>query len=217
MAAQRLFHTLRHLKLRQLYGQCSRRFLPCRHRPERVPLAAPLAFPGLRRAPRQDILPPSCSRNSRSAILNGHFDFLNHSVSLGFPPSWNKARSISKLWTYNLHYFEWLHLLPYPQARAVVEDWMPRTPANRHAEAWEPYPTSLRTLTWILYFFQAHFTETQRDSPFCHRLWQSLAQQLNYLGRNLETHLLGNHLPCRSSACTCPRHSQVLGKRIQAG
>jgi uncharacterized heparinase superfamily protein len=49
-------------------------------------------------------------------------------------------------------------------------------------------------LNWALYFFISHDEQTNLDHDFRSRIWTNLAQQTEYLSRNLETHLLGNHI-----------------------
>lgn len=117
------------------------------------------------------------------------FTFLN--VSRSFPGSvdW-RAAGMSKLWRYNLHYFDyaldpdctvgWL-------ARTMA-DWIERNPPGVE-DAWEPYPVSLRIVNWIKFdLARAQGAETAPD-------WRcSLFQQLAWLARNLEHEIQANHL-----------------------
>ncbi len=100
---------------------------------------------------------------------------------------------MSKLWRYNLHYFEWLWALDYAEARQVVLHWINQCPPGA-PDAWEPYPLSLRSLNWCGYFWQRFRGQLEADAAFQEQLWQSLCQQLDWLRANLEYHLMGNHL-----------------------
>lgn len=56
--------------------------------------------------------------------------------------------NLPKLWTYNLHYFEWLCVLDYEHATKAVVDWIEKVPAEVGQVGWEPYPISLRLMNW---------------------------------------------------------------------
>ena len=58
---------------------------------------------------------------------------------------------------------------------------------------WDPYPTSLRLINWCGFFFGRFKDDTESDRGFCRTLWESLYTQCDWLGRHVETHLLGNH------------------------
>src|SRR5690606_26925054 len=95
----------------------------------------------------------------------------------------------SKLWRYNLHYFEYLWVLPPERGSVLMLDWIERHPLDRGREGWEPYPTSLRLLNWCAY----HSTD-QRDAAIDPRIWSSIYLQAQWLSRHLETHIQANHL-----------------------
>ncbi len=190
----RLFHTLKHLKLRQITGQLSRRILPFRHSASRVADFKAGAYPGVAWGIDTPLLPPPPGNNSEDRILAGKFEFLNESMNLGFPPRWSEGSRMKLLWEYNLHYFDWMHTLPFDQAAKAAVNWIDCHPPRNALQAWAPYPTSLRILNWIVFFFKNHQSETDSKVELRRRLWASIAQQSTYLKGNLETHLLGNHL-----------------------
>lgn len=109
-----------------------------------------------------------------------------HSLSEGWFPE-----DASDLWTFNLHYFDYLHEIDTPKRGIqIIEQWINQVP-NRHLVGWHPYPTSLRIANWI--WFYSTFEESFDDS-FRHTFLDSLFDQLSHLRWNLEYHLLGNHL-----------------------
>ena len=79
-----------------------------------------------------------------------HFRFLNHSEY--FPDGrvdW-KALNVSKLWRYNLHYFDYI-LDPCrseSDIRTLISDWIAQNPPGT-ADAWEPYTVSMRIVNWV--------------------------------------------------------------------
>lgn len=118
-----------------------------------------------------------------------NFTFLNETYSLE-KTGWDNA-SISKLWRYNLHYFEYL-LQPCKINNnqediqfKVIENWLDH---NRFGvgTGWEPYPTSLRIINWIKWHW-----DTNKLSD---RAKISLWNQVRWLSLRPEYHLLGNHL-----------------------
>ena len=126
-------------------------------------------------------------------MLAGLFTFQSRQEPVGFPPDWNRA-GLSLLWLYHLHYHEFIWALPFEHAREVVQDWIARHPCGRDRVGWAPYPTSLRVSTWCTCFHGRHRSRTLGDDAFRNRLWRSIHEQANHLARNLEWHLLGNHL-----------------------
>ncbi|MDA7645518.1 heparinase II/III family protein [bacterium] len=194
MRLVRLYHTIRHLKWRQIFGQLSRRVFSFRHDPSRWKRYLPPPFPGTEIKLSSSTLAPNVGRNSHPRILAGEFEFLNTPLNLGFPPTWIPPTSAGKLWHYNLHYFDWIHTLPFENAKQVTSNWFEANVPRKGAVSWDPYPTSLRCLNWALYFFLSHDEQTNLDPGFRSQIWANIARQMEYLSRNLETHLLGNHI-----------------------
>ncbi len=94
---------------------------------------------------------------------------------------------MSKLWRYNLHYFDYLN----DQSRSLelrkqlVADWVAHCNPGME-DAWEPYTVSLRIVNWIKFFLAPNVTIQQE--------WvESLYQQTLWLERNIEYHILANH------------------------
>ena len=113
--------------------------------------------------------------------------FLNNSKQLAFPSDWNDE-SYSKLWVYNLHYFEDLLAEGADRKREfhlkLLELWQKQNPEGV-GNGWEPYPISLR-IPNILKAWQAGL-------PLNKAHFESLYEQASFLSSDLEKHLLGNH------------------------
>ncbi len=110
---------------------------------------------------------------------------LNNIVEAG----WDNP-SISKLWRYNLHYFEYLlqnnsnekHLVSQTQ---IIENWIDNNHFGR-GTGWEPYPTSLRIINWTKWHWKTNLLSERGKL--------SLWNQVRHLESRPEYHLLGNHL-----------------------
>lgn len=181
----RLLRTVRHLRPRQLAAQI-------RHRlPRRGPRIEDPdeASPDARWRPDAFPAPTGEDANDRAAILAGRLSFAGAKSAVGFPPAWD-GLGMNPLWRYNLHYHDFLWELTFAEARAVVLDWI----AHRPGPGWAPYPTSLRLVNWCALFYGRHAALTGADEPLRQTLWASIRAQARHLERNLEWHLLGNHL-----------------------
>jgi uncharacterized heparinase superfamily protein len=123
-----------------------------------------------------------------------NFTFLSETRDLS-EIGWDNP-AISKLWRYNLHYFEFLlqnlesdnHL---NQQVELVEDWIRSNPFGK-GTAWEPYPTSLRIVNWIKWH--------SGTGALSEKAKISLWNQVKWLAARPEYHLLGNHLFINSKA-----------------
>ncbi|WP_394210626.1 heparinase II/III family protein [Enterovibrio calviensis] len=122
---------------------------------------------------------------------NWNLNFLNESFEF---TDW-KANRKSKLWLYNLHYFDWLNSHNALDNRCeneyFIENWIQNNVFGK-STGWEPYPTSLRIVNWIKYFISTE--ETKQE-------WiDSLWSQAHCLEQDVEWHLLGNHLFANAKA-----------------
>jgi hypothetical protein len=108
------------------------------------------------------------------------FRFLNQERDIA---SWNDPAA-SKLWLYNLHYFEHVD-------SALVERWIAENPAGQGI-GWDPYPTSLRVANWCKWILGG-----ARPAAAVYR---SLAVQASWIAKRLERHLLANHLLANAKA-----------------
>ena len=115
-------------------------------------------------------------------------NFLNYSKKLNLPSDWNNEL-VSKLWTYNLHYFEDLLSVDAFERQDILNrllnQWVNDNPVG-YGSGWEPYPSSLR----ISNILKAWLGDVNIDE----KVMRSTFLQASYLSNNLEKHLLGNHL-----------------------
>lgn len=177
------WETLRHLKPTQFYGRLWFRLA----RPQVDSRAAP----SLRTRAADAWVAPA--RRRPSLLGPTTFDFLNASRDLD-PDGWENAEA-SKLWLYNLHYFDDLNAHGADGRRewhsALIARWIEQ---NRPGSGtgWEPYPTSLRIVNWV--------KAARGGLDLQQAAIDSLAVQVRWLGRRLEHHLLGNHLFANAKA-----------------
>ena len=188
----KLYHTVKHLKARQIIGQIGNRRRSQLEDSNRIVSQTVPAFVGCRWPLDVDILPPGMQANRATDILVGRLSFLNNAQNVGWFPDW-EVKNLPKLWQYNVHYFEWLWPLDYGDARAVVLDWIEKHRPVRGAVGWEPYPTSLRLMNWCAVFWGRFREQVEGDRAFLEKLWCSICWQVQWLTRHLEVHLLGNH------------------------
>ncbi|MHA8059754.1 heparinase II/III family protein [Aquirufa beregesia] len=172
-----LFHTLSYLKPAQIIGRFIH-FLPrsIQEKSDHPVVNADISF-------QKFIV-----KNSSSQDLDS-FTFLSETNCLS-SIGWDHPQ-VSKLWRYNLHYFDFINSsLPAGAARELQEldlihRWIDENPFGK-GTAWEPYPTSLRIINWIKWHWR---TKSLTDKAII-----SLWNQVRYLGDRPEYHLLGNHL-----------------------
>jgi len=127
-------------------------------------------------------------------VSEKEFCFLNETHAVRSVSDWNHPRW-EKLWLYNLHYFDDLAAAVSDQRsgwhRALIQRWIEENPPGT-GNGWEPYPTSLRIVNWVKWGLAGNELEGN---------WlNSLAVQAIWLERNLEVHLLGNHLFANAKA-----------------
>jgi len=171
-----LFNTLRYLKWQQIYFRLVRKLI----KPKVTE-----SFQGSK---------PKGSKTWHHLTLYGNkvdsqleACFLNHTKKLDLPADWNNE-SPSKLWVYNLHYFEDL-LSDNAEEKhnfhsQLLNSWVDQNPVG-YGNGWEPYPTSLR----IVNILKAWLGGLELDD----KLFSSVFAQASFLSSDLEKHLLGNH------------------------
>ena len=134
------FHTIRHLRPAQICGKI------------RYAMASPR--PDLRPAPP---LRPVAGHwhkpvaKTASLLSSVRLRFLNEEHDAQSRADWNHPAR-SKLWLYNLHYFDDLNADGYVSRRdwhqLLIERWV-RENDPGCGVGWEPYPISLRVVNWI--------------------------------------------------------------------
>lgn len=170
------WHTLRHLKAVQILGRPISKIRKTLWK-GRLPVADKI-LPGSLN-PRIPFLAHD-AWNNREDLKRGAFCFLNKSAQLGMPPVW-QPEAMPLLWQFNLHYFQFLFLLEADDQAELCKDWVRNNPVGQGV-GWHPYPTSLRIINWCKVGLEDR------------ALQESLYLQAAFLYRNIETHLLGNHI-----------------------
>ena len=172
--AIRLYHTVKYLKLKQVVWRVIY-LLPRFRNPE-------TGCPATKSIPFIYIAKLGVTEDY------DHFLFLNEENQLS-KVGWDNS-SQSKLWRYNLHYFDCLNQVELENERVelqinIINKW---TIENQFSKGtgWEPYPTSLRIINWIKWHFKTNGLSDEA------RL--SLWNQVLWLAGRPEYHLLGNHL-----------------------
>jgi uncharacterized heparinase superfamily protein len=170
----RLYHTIKYLKPKQVIW--------------RVIYLLPRLISSKKNCPEIISFPLfSISKNGITKDYN-HFTFLNETHILSIV-GWDNS-SISKLWRYNLHYFDFLRQNNQNEKslelqKYIIDKWISDNPFAK-GTGWEPYPTSLRIINWIKWH--------QNTKGLSKEGKLSLWNQTLWLANRPEYHLLGNHL-----------------------
>ncbi len=180
--AGQFWRTVRHLRPVQVSARL--RYRLARPRPDLAPPPPRASGFGVWQA--KAARPASMSAPQRFTLLGQTEDLDN----LG----WCNPRC-SKLWRYNLHYFDDLHAASAETRRdwhlALIERWIAENPPAQ-GDGWEPYPLSLRLVNWGALALSG--------VPLPDAAWASMAVQARWLIQRLEWHLLGNHLFANAKA-----------------
>ena len=183
-----LFYTLRYLKPIQFYWRIYLKIIRLVPFPANVDVSV--------KTKRLNILPSIAKHESFS---KDRFSFLNESKTCALPIKWNAAE-MSKLWLYNLHYFDFLNQerIDGTVALDLMTDWIRHNKVG-DGNGWESYPLSLRIVNWIKFLdrksigWDRQGNDSVNDKVYP-EIFRSLYLQARYLRRHLEYHLLGNHL-----------------------
>lgn len=176
------YHTIKYLKARQIVARVVRRFKF--RRPSQRP-SPPV------RSPSRALVPGVAPAPIQYGPV--HFRLLNEEGVCRSREDWNDPAK-SKLWLYNLHYFDDLnaegseHRVEWH--RQLMRRWVHENPPTQ-GNGWEPYASSRRLVNWAKWCL--------RNEPDV-ILLNSMAVQARWLGANLEYHLLGNHLTANAKA-----------------
>lgn len=180
--AQLYFHTLRSLRPAQVFGRVWRRVHTVR--PDLGPAPARRELRGWRAPAAREASWLSATRRR----------FLGVERDVTSAADWN-APEATKLWLYNLHYFDDLCAEGAASRaewhNAGIARWIDENPPGE-GNGWEAYPLSLRVVNWIKWSLAGH--------PLGEVAEHSLAVQARYLRASLEHHLLGNHLFANAKA-----------------
>lgn len=124
---------------------------------------------------------------------------------------WNLSR-YGKLWTYNLNYFDYLlqAALPAAEGLRLIHRFLDDLP--QVTTGLDPYPVSLRIMNWVKFTLQNDLSDA--------RISEAIAGHTAYLSKNLEHHLLGNHLLenafalCFGALCTGDQKLLNKGRQL---
>lgn len=168
-----LYHTLGHLRLRQMVYQLKYRL----HKPRYT----------LFNAQKTVVLKFHEWIVKQRSLKGNEFSFLNLSDTF---ISWNYAEH-GMLWAYNLNYMDWLlqEDMSFEEGAKWIDKFIDEIPENKIGL--DAYPIALRGINWIKFIskYQDEIDENRL------RKWNdSLYSQYVLLTKKLEYHLLGNHL-----------------------
>lgn len=177
----RLFRTVSHLRATQVWHRLLQRLPRRRMRLAGLPLLDTPISTFVMPATRV----PSLTAPDRAC-------FLNREGPIG--DDWDPS-DFSKLWRYNLHYFDDLNAVGAGDRlewhRSLIDRWIIANPPTV-GTGWEPYPTSLRIVNWIKWQLREHALNEAALT--------SLALQARWLASRIEWHILGNHLFANAKA-----------------
>lgn len=185
----RLARTIIHLRMEQLVYQALYRGGSVFR--ERTYSDATLFRNRLARRPWKAVAPFCRYRQfDGSRVGEGGFCFLNVDAEASGAVDWSAA-GMGRLWRYNLHYFQYLlpqGALAPDVGLGLIRHWIACNPPGT-ADAWDPFPVSLRVVNWLKYLTQLE----QLDSASFDEVIASAYQQVLWLEGRLERHLLANH------------------------
>ena len=136
------------------------------------------------------------------AVAVQRFCFFNHCVEFSAQPGWHD-HSLSRLWRFHLHYFDFLNDLliwsatgqsaaAYEAFRTLASSWIDCN-QTFDGDGWHPYTLSVRLVNW-LHAATAFDLQLMADEPFRQRLLSSIYGQAQVLFSDLELDVRGNHL-----------------------
>ena len=181
--ALKVFHTLKYLKFQQIYYRVFYRLT----KPKVSKVTS---------SSRKKWIWGGLELNPQSIFSESTVEFLNQPGDISTPLDWN-CPSKTKLWLYNLHYFDDLSAHNsherYDLHRVVIERWIDENPPCL-GNGWEPYPISLRLVNWV------KWCSKQKSIP--PKYSRSMLEQAEALSKQIEYHILGNHLFANAKALT---------------
>ena len=175
---KRLYHTLKHLKLTQVYHQIKYRLV----KPKRVATHWDGVFA---QVDLVDFPKKQKSLSIKEDIWS--FSFLNLEQSFPYDSVDWSFGDFGMLWTYNLNYFDWLHQpgISKELGLEMLSKYY-STPLKKNPIILHPYPTSLRIINTAKFIAKWDVKEDW--------LYHELVADLKFLIGRLEYHLLANHL-----------------------
>lgn len=177
----KVFHTLKYLRFEQFYFRALYKFKKVKVKNLLVDDRADWSWSA-----------PALS--NQSFYDDEKVSFLNQDGLIKNSFDWNSPH-YSKLWLYNLHYFDDLNSESYAEREIIhyrfIDRWISENPPCR-GNGWEPYPISLRLVNWVKWFSR----KDNVDSKYLN----SIVTQADALTQHIEYHILGNHLFANAKA-----------------
>jgi uncharacterized heparinase superfamily protein len=176
----------RHIPLRQIVARFrleARRRWSLRQAPTLLIGAIPAA------TPPQPVFPPRTGMIERTPD-GWRFTFVGRTVAMGETIDWHG--DADQLWRMNLHYMEYLEQLDRDTGLTLIRQWIAANPPYRPGywhDAWNSYALSLRVVVWM-----QRLIAWGVDPADAKDILASLSAQIDFLTRNLEVDLGGNHL-----------------------
>ena len=139
--------------------------------------------------PAPDIKSIKWENKLNSSLCYSHkikrFTFLNIPHNFSNQIDWNYAE-YGKLWTYNLNYFDFLNQenISKETGLQLIQDFIKNEDLLKDGK--EPYPISLRGINWVKFLSNNQVKDELINN--------TLYFHYCILFKNLEYHLLGNHL-----------------------
>lgn len=165
-----LLRTVSHLKPLQVFYQVKYRL----KKPAYVALESSII--GTPKMKTAFIAKYKCAKGDVFSFLNMEHPFAG----------WNFTDN-GMLWAYNQNYFDWINQEDMSSGEGCkwIDRFIDELPSNKIGL--DPYPIALRSINWIKFFcrFPENATKPRLDS---------LCSQVKLLEKQLEYHLLGNHL-----------------------
>lgn len=183
--SKRYFYTIKHLKLKQLLFQIIYRFGKSKQ-----------AELGKINVTGRQATWYSPAYMESSISSDGVFLFLNQKeCHTETSDIWNSTKH-TKLWQYNLHYFDCLNSedakFKQPIFSKYIERWIDENPFMQ-GSGWEPYPISLRIVNWVKWYLK--YPHLLGEAQL-----KSIAVQASVLNQRPEYHILANHLFANAKA-----------------
>ncbi len=171
---RRYYQTVRTLRWQQISNRIRRRLLPPRVR----------VVSGAKLRVVENWLPPISK--ARHLTEDGRLTIFGVSRDAWTQALWRNG-SVPALWLYHAHYCDDVASdeVTNDEKQRLVSAWIEGN-QTREGPGWDAYPISRRIVNWLKYYLQGG--ELNQDAI------DSVATQVDYLSRNLEFHLLGNHL-----------------------
>ena len=172
------FHTIRHLKAKQIFF----RILRSINLQKKTDIA--VTHKGIRKSQRSWI-----KSISKKVFIpeDNKFLFLNLLQIVDSKSDWNN-KNYTKLWLYNLHYFDYINSHEsnsFNKEKEIIKSWIADNPPF-YGVGWDPYPSSIRIVNWIKWLYENNYSNKEIED--------SIFLQSKHLFNNIEYHILGNHL-----------------------